>query len=156
MNPILTNVDGMDEFVITPEPNAYLVTLRITPEEAKEFKGCERLSVALEITPTGAGVRYVRSVADNNDPGEFMFPEDPEADFTPAQRAVLDNHEFEGRLFNAVKAFTDSVTDEELDEYYQHTQQFRMQTMLNMLGKGLPDGVQMLNLEDLVSGKVEL
>jgi hypothetical protein len=119
MNSLLTTVDGMDEFVVTPEPNVYLVALRITPEQAEAFDGNERISIALRIEPEGtAGVMYVRGVDEDNQPNGYVSPSDPtdeDDEFTDAQCEVLGATE--QRVHAAVVAFHGAVKDD-LDEYY--------------------------------------
>jgi hypothetical protein len=118
MNSLLTSIEGMDEFVVTPAPNKYLVALRITPEQAEYFNGHERISVALEIMDSGsAGVHHVRTVADDNEPGPDLFPASDAEDFTPEQYLVLTAPEFEARVNKAVVDFYTAVKDD-LDEYY--------------------------------------
>lgn len=116
MNSLLTSIQGMDEFVVTPAPNKYIVALRITPEQAEYFNGHERISVSLEIMDSGsAGVHHVRAVAEDNEPGAFTCG--LEADFTPEQYSVLTAPEFEARVNKAVVDFYTAVKGD-LDEYY--------------------------------------
>lgn len=117
MNPLLTDITGLDEFVITPKPNTYLVGLRLTEDQAKEFDGSERISIAMDILEDGkAGVRYVRDVTAENNPGEKIFPATPEGDFTDGQIEVL--RATEDHLHDMITAFLEEVGDD-LDEYFR-------------------------------------
>lgn len=120
MNPLLTSIEGMDEFVVAIAPNRYSVALRITPEEAVHFAGHERISLGLEITGAGtAGVFFVRAVGDDNQPGTWTTGLGDE-DFTPEQYSVLTAPAFELRVNEAVTNFYEAVKDD-LDEYFALT-----------------------------------
>jgi hypothetical protein len=121
MNSLLTSVEGMDQFVITPEPNVYLVAIRVTPEQAEAFNGNERISVALRVEEGGheAGVMYVRDITDENQPGEYVAPSDPtdpDDAFTDEQCEVLSATEVQ--VHDLVAEFLEAVKGD-LDEYYE-------------------------------------
>lgn len=130
MNSLLTDIAGKDEFVITPQPNAYLVTLRITPDEAKAFEGSERICLAMQIHPEGrADVLYIYDIVDGNEPGEFHVDKD---DLTDAQVEIFQS--LGPRVATAVHDFFNAVKPD-LDEYYemvnQHSLQRALQALLN-------------------------
>lgn len=114
MNPILTNPDFTKEFVITPEPNAYLVGLKVSPEEAAPFEGHDFLCICLLVDPEGggAGVAYVYDVLPDGDVGNFRVNND---EINEAQGEVLMG--LEERCFTAVQEFFNAV-EGDLDEFY--------------------------------------
>lgn len=114
MNSLLLDFEGKDEFVITPAPNVYLVTLRITPEEAKEFEGHERLTLCIHLKETGySDLIYAVTITDDNNPGTRKWHD---ADLTDAQMPILQG--LESRVVVAVEAFYSAVKDD-LGEYYE-------------------------------------
>lgn len=127
MNSLLTELAGRDEFVVTPELNTYIVALRITPEEAQNFGGNERISICLDILDNGnAGVRYVRGVSDDNEPNEYLAPENLESEdskFTDGQIAVIAS--LEERVVTSIEGFLAEVKDD-LPEYYEELNMARL------------------------------
>ncbi len=123
MNPLLLDPDMTGEFVITPEPNFYIVVLRVTPEEAAAFNcTTDRLGVCMAITSqTSAGVAYAYNIVDEEidgvvtgQPGDYRV-NDP--DFNDAQVAALTSQSFEDRVHAAITSFCREVQDD-LPEYY--------------------------------------
>lgn len=114
MNPILTNPDFTKEFVMTPEPNAYLVGLKVSDEQAAPFGGHDFLCVCVVVDPDGpgAGVAYVYDVLPDGAPGSFRVNG---GEINEAQGTVLLG--LEERCHTAVKNFYDTVAAD-LDEYY--------------------------------------
>lgn len=112
MNKLLTTVEGMDEFVITPAPNSYIIALRLTPEQAKHFEGHERVAFTMEVGQRDANITRIRAVGDDNEPGAELFQDEPTP---PGTYEVLES--LEPRFVSAVNTFYAAVKDD-LDEYY--------------------------------------
>ncbi len=135
MNSLLLDPDMTGEFVITPEPNNFIVVLRATPEEAAAFNSTtDRIGVCMVVTsPTSAGVRYAYNIVDEEidgvvtgQPGDYRV-NDP--DFNEAQVAALSSQSFEDRVHLAVVTFCHAVNDD-LPEYYATVNQARIAAAL--------------------------
>lgn len=113
MNPLLTTPDTTEEFVITPEPNAYIVGLKISAEQAEAFAGHDFLAIRVIVEPEGgAGVACVYDVLPDGDVGEYRVNGE---DFNEAQGEVL--NALQGRAFTAINKFFAAV-EPDLPEYY--------------------------------------
>lgn len=112
MNSLLLDFEGKDEFVITPAPNAYLVTLRITPDQAKEFEGHDRLTLCISVKNGDAALLYAVSITDDNNPGTRKWQD---ADLSDSQVSILQS--LEPRVVAAIETFFAAVKGD-LDEYY--------------------------------------
>lgn len=116
MNTLLTpeGIAGKDEFVTTPKPNEYMVTLRLGPTQAAAFDGSERVMIHMGVEQSGnAGVAEVYRVNDDNTAGEPFF-----GGGQPNEAQIDVMRGTEERVFNAVKYFVDAVGWDDMDEYY--------------------------------------
>lgn len=136
MNQLLLDPDMAGEFVITPEPNFYIVVLRATPEECSAFNSTtDRIGVCMAVTsPESAGVAYAYNIVDEEidgvvtgQPGDYRI-NDP--DFNDAQVAVLSSKSFEDRIHSAIFNFCTEV-GEDLEEYYSTVNRYRIVAVLD-------------------------
>jgi hypothetical protein len=155
MNPLLINPDFTKEFVITPEPNAYIIGLNVAQEDAAALCGHLFVAVCVMVHPTGHAVPvYIYDVLPNGDPGEWKV-ENP--DFTPELREWLSANE--SRALNAVMSFLGEV-EPELEEYYamiseRHSGRDELLEAISAAFGG-DSGIQVGSIEDLINGKIKL
>jgi hypothetical protein len=132
MNSLLTDPDLSGEFVITPEPNFFIVVLKCTPEELAAFHSeTEYLGVCMQIeSPTSAGVSYVYNIVEEdglNQPGEYKVVD---LDFNDAQVAALSTQDFQDRVHEAIVTFC-AATKDDWEEYYSGLNQERILAALS-------------------------
>lgn len=132
MNVELFDIEGKDEFVITPAPNCYLVTLRLDEKQAAAFDGNQRITLTIGAEgkdPDGSlrmGLLYVRGLTDDNQPSDYKLDGAEEScDFTPEQEAILTSDQISTRVQNNVEVFFNAVKGD-LGEYYQHVDMMRV------------------------------
>lgn len=139
MNNALFDIDGKDEFVITPAPNCYLVSLRLDEHQAEAFGGNQRITLALalenDVETEGKAdfaLLYVRGLNDDNSPSDYMLKGEVDGcDFTPEMEAVLTAPSFTKRVQESVENFF-QATKEDLAEYYTVTSVMRAIGGLNV------------------------
>lgn len=107
----LDSVQGLDEFVITPAPNSYIVGVRLSAEHAAAV-GHERIAIFLDVINDGTaiGISKVHQIQDDNSAGDQIEPESAaNGHFSPILEAVLASEEIGDHCNFLVRQFLEDV-----------------------------------------------
>lgn len=122
MKHSLTTIEGRREWVITPEPNVYIVCLEIPPQHRAAVLGNALAAITIQVINGGhaIGVRKVATVLESQEPGvEVEPPAGPGHRYSPALEALLQDDGIVTRMNNLCHEFVADVGGHEvMDEYY--------------------------------------